>query len=107
VGEFGVDSFTPLPQTLDVILNRTSNVSYTVGGDWEIPAPDPKGKHILNLMVKIVPGGALIIVEVRLFPAFETPQYRVVVGRFDFHNPQHIRVFEEKLKTATIVPEKK
>jgi hypothetical protein len=37
VGELGLDSFRPLPQTLDIILDRTSNVSYSVGGDWELP----------------------------------------------------------------------
>ena len=103
VGEFGLDSFTPLSQTLDVILNRTNNVSYTVGGDWEIPPPDSKGRHILVPTVRIVPGGALIVVEVRLFPAFETPQFRVVIGRFDFHNSQHLTVFEKKMKAATII----
>ena len=101
VGEFGIDSFRPLQQTIDIILNRTSNVSYSVGGDWEISAPDPEGVHILTPIVLTTTGGALIIVEIRLFPAFETPQYRVVVGEFDFQNPQHAKKFAEKMQTAT------
>ncbi len=102
VGEFGLDSFRPLPQTLDVILVRTTNVSYLVGGDWELPPPDPKGMHLLIPSCLIKPGGAFIIVEIRLFPAFETPQYRVVVGEIDFRNPQHVKTFNEKMKTATL-----
>lgn len=104
VAEIGLDSFRPLPQTLDVILGRTTNVSYPVGGDWEIPAPDPAGKHKLD-MICTVEGtpkvtGARIVVEIRLFPAFETPQYRVVVGHFDFQNPQHFKRFDEKARES-------
>lgn len=104
VGEFGMEAFRPLPQTLDVILDRTTNVSYVVGGDWEVPAPDPQGKHLLVPTARVVPGGALIIVEIRLFPAFETPQYRVVVGEIDFRNPQHAKAFADKLTTAVPQP---
>lgn len=101
VGELELHSFRPLPQVLDAILARTSNVSYAVGGDWEIPPPDPAGKHVLTPTCLIKPGGAFIIVEIRLFPAFEAPQHRVVVGEIDFQNPEHLKTFGEKMKTAT------
>ena len=102
VAEFGLDSFTPLPMTLAAILGRTSNVSFVVGGDWEIPPPDPKGMHILTPTCHTKPGGALVVIEIRLFPAFETPQYRVVVGEIDFQNPQHLKTLNEKMRPATL-----
>jgi hypothetical protein len=37
VGELGLDSFRPLPQTLDIILDRTSNVSYLVEATGNCP----------------------------------------------------------------------
>lgn len=100
VAEIGLDSFLPLPMTLDTILCRTNNVSYSVGGDWEIPPPDPAGKHVLNLTCIIQQPNPLIVVEIRLFPAFETPKYHVVVGHFDMQNPNHFRTFTEKMREA-------
>ena len=38
---------------------------------------------------------ALIIVDVRLFSAAETPSYHVAVGEIDFKNPEHVRAFEK------------
>jgi hypothetical protein len=102
VAEFGARSFRPLPQILDIILGRTKNVGYAVGGDWDIPPPDPKGIHVLTPSVLIKPAGAWIVIEIRLFPAFETPQHRAVVGELDFANREHFVVFQEKMKTATI-----
>lgn len=102
VAEFGARSFRPLPQILDIILERTKNVAYAVGGDWDIPPPDPKGKHVLIPSALIKPGGAWVVIEIRLFPAFETPQHRAVVGEIDFANPEHVVVFQEKMKTATL-----
>ncbi len=103
VGEFGIDSFRVLPMTLDTILCRTTNVSYTVGGEWELPPPDPRGKHVLTLECLIRKPNPLIIIGIRLFPAFETPLYHVVVGEFDFQNPQHVRTFTEKMRDAQVI----
>lgn len=100
VAELGLNSFRPLPMTLDTILCRTNNVSYSVGGDWKIPAPDPEGFHRLRMGFRVESNRVLVTVEIRLFPAFETPQYRVVVGDFDFENVQHVKMFAEKTDNA-------
>lgn len=108
VAEIGLDSFTPFEQLKDVILNRSDNVSYLVGGDWDIPKPDPAGNHLLQMIYKVNKKKADIVVEIRLFPAFETPLYRVVVGQIDLINKAHRDSFEIKLKTAhTITTEGK
>jgi len=100
VAEVGLGNFRPHPTILKVILNKSDNVSKCVGGDLEIPTPDPAGYHILNIMCHVMLPEILLIVEVRLFPAFETPLYRVVVGSFDLANPDHAHVLESKLKDA-------
>ena len=100
VAEIGIGSFQPLQMTLDTILCRTNNVCHVVGGDLELPPPDPAGKHILTINVQIKYPNPLLIIGIRLFPAFETPQYSVVVGYFDFQNPQHVKAFAEKMRNA-------
>jgi hypothetical protein len=102
VAELGPGTFTPLPITLDVIRCRTTNVSYTVGGDWELPAPDPRGKHTFGIACRFLNSRPLIVVEIRLFPAFDMPLYRVIVGEFDLNNPMQARKLHEK--AAEVVP---
>ncbi len=105
VAEVGLGSFRPAELLLDVILGRATNVAYVVGGNWEIPAPDPRGVHLLQMTCRVAAHGALIIVEIRLFPAFETPHYRVVVGEFDFRCPDHVKGFNKVMeKVETIEP---
>lgn len=100
IAEIGIDSFQPFPMTIDTILGRTNNVCHIVGGDLEIPPPDPAGKHILTIGCLIKHPNPLLIVSIRLFPAFETPQYHVVVGYFDHQNAQHVKTFSEKMRDA-------
>lgn len=97
IAELGLGSFRPAPLLLDVILGRTTNVAYVVGGDWEIPPPDPRGVHLLQMTCRVATNGALIIIEIRLFPAFETPHYRVVVGEFDFQRLEHVTAFNKMM----------
>lgn len=105
VAELGSGAFCPSPLLLDVILDRTTNVSYVVGGDWDVPPPDPRGFHLLQMTCNVSEKGALIVIEIRLFPAFETPHYRVVVGEFDFKIPEHVKAFNMKMRNAeTIKP---
>jgi hypothetical protein len=105
VAELGLGSFHPSPLLIDIVLNRSSNVSYVVGGDWEIPPPDPRGFHLLQMTCTVSGEGASIIIEIRLFPAFETPHYRVVVGEFDFRIPEHVTAFNVKMRDVeTIEP---
>jgi hypothetical protein len=101
VAELGLNSFHVLPNTIDTILNRTDDVFYSVGGDWEIPAPNASAEHLLELKFLIEKNGEVfIIVDIRLFPAFETPQYHVVVGKFDLRNPQHAMAYDTKIANA-------
>lgn len=95
VGEFGLGGFDAAPTLLDVILCRTSNVSYLVGGDWELPPPDPAGLHIISLCVVHDSGQVLITTEIRLFPAFDMPLYRVVVGTMNLQNALHAVAFNK------------
>lgn len=105
VAEIGLGSFQPAPLILDVIMSRTTNVSYVVGGEEKLPLPDPRGVHLLQMICEGDHKEALIIINIRLFPAFETPSYYVVVGKFDFKQPEHVNAFNEKMRHAeTIEP---
>ena len=98
VSELGLEGFIPYKPLIDVILNRSDNISYLIGGDWDIPPPDPAGYHHLEWMAKINNNSADIIVQIRLFPAFETPKYRVVVGKIDLADPIQRIIFDNKVK---------
>ena len=97
VAEITLEGFTPFQQLVDVILNRDNNISYLIGGDWEIPAPDPAGFHYLDMTYMVRDGYVDVIVQIRLFPAFETPLYRVVVGRVDLKNQKHKQLLDKRL----------
>jgi hypothetical protein len=96
VAELGPGTFAPLPAILYIIRCRTTNVSYAVGGDWDLPLPDPRGKHTLGIRCCIFNSRPILIVEIRLFPALHMPLYRVVVGEFDLSNPAHATKPHEK-----------
>lgn len=100
VAEATLDGFTPFQQLIDVILNRNDNVSYLIGGDWDIPPSDPAGYHQIAMKYLIRDGYVDVIVEMRLFPAFETPLYRVVVGRIDLNNQKQKQLLDMKLATG-------
>ncbi len=68
---------------LDLILGKSDNLSYVVGGNLEIlPAVSGAG-HLLGIQVTTnsTIDLLLITVNIRLFASSETPNYHVVVGR--------------------------
>jgi hypothetical protein len=105
VAELGIDAFHHNPMTLDVICNRTKNVSYTVGGRWEVPPAVPGAGHLLSTVYQRTVPRVLIVVQIRLFASLEMPIYHVVVGNVDFQNARHVSALSEKLRNAqTVVP---
>jgi hypothetical protein len=98
VAELGLSGFTPHKQLIDVILNRSDNISYLIGGDWDIPPADPSGHHHLQWIADVKEGYADVIVELRLFPAFETPVYRVVVGKISLSDPVQKKLLDKKIQ---------
>lgn len=102
VAEIGIGNFTPMQMTLDTIMCRTTNVCHVVGGNEELPPPDPRGMHLLGITVYMKePMRPLIIAGLRLFPAFEMPEYHVVVGHFYMSNEQHKKTFAKKVIVGT------
>jgi hypothetical protein len=102
VAEFGWGSFDPLPHTLDIILCRTNDVAFTVGGEMELRPPIPDAGHI-TIPTILIPQHfhpPLLVLEIRLFASIDTPNFHVVVGTFNLQNPQHFRTFSEKMRDA-------
>ena len=94
IAEVGIDTFRPL--VIDIILGRSDDYFYTVGGIWDISPPVSGGDHITNISIKFISSDrALIIVDIRLFSAAETPSFHVVVGEIDFNDPKHVHAFEK------------
>jgi hypothetical protein len=92
VAEYGLAGFTPLG--LDIILGRSDDYFYTVGGNLEIQPAIPGGDHITNIEILFRSAKrAIISVEIRLFSQITTPTYRVAVGEIDFDNPHHFAIF--------------
>jgi len=77
VVESGFASFRPL--VTDLILGKTEEMSQCVGGEWEVP-PAKQAAFELRLERRAVHGRNFLLVHIRLFSFFETPQYHVVVG---------------------------
>lgn len=77
VAELGLNFFKPL--ATDLILGKTDTLSQWVGGDWEIPKPSD-ALFDLKLEQASSNGVNFLLVHVRLFSFFGTPQYHVVVG---------------------------
>lgn len=78
VANMGAGVFTPL--ITDLILNKESNLSYYVGGKFEIDPPVKGAGHLLSLVITGDEQRLLIIVEIRLFASCHTPSYHTVVG---------------------------
>lgn len=92
VAEWGLGAFDPLG--LDIILGRSDDYFYTVGGSWDIREPIPGGDHITNISVQVLSATRLQIrVDIRLFSKVRMPCYTVVVGNIDLQNPQHLAAF--------------
>jgi hypothetical protein len=94
VAELGLDTFHPLG--LDIILGRSDDYFYTVGGSLDMPAPIPGGDHITDIAFVVVKPKLLrVVVEIRLFSRIATPLYFVAVGVIDLQNPQHLAAFTQ------------
>ncbi len=80
MANFGDIEFEKL--ATDLILGKTDNLSYVVGGSWEILPPIPNSGHLWGISVlKTDPDTLLIIADIRLMASSSTPNYHVVVGR--------------------------
>jgi len=89
VAEWGLAGFNPLG--LDIILGRSDDYFYTVGGSWDIAEPIPGGDHITDIVLQVLSPKVLQIrVNIRLFSRVRMPSYTVVVGNIDLQNPQHL-----------------
>jgi hypothetical protein len=89
VAEWGLGGFDPLG--LDIILGRSDDYFYTVGGSWDIAEPIPGGDHITDILLHVLsPTRLQIRVNIRLFSKVRMPSYVVVVGNIDLQNPQHL-----------------
>jgi HNH endonuclease len=101
VAELGLNSFFPL--TLDVILGRTDDISYVVGGSYEIAPRVPDAGHLTSIEYRVDPymKKSLIIVNIRLFASIHTPSYHVVVGRIQ--EAQHVTTLFDKLQNSPSV----
>jgi hypothetical protein len=93
VAEYGLGAFTPL--VVDLILGRSDDYFYAVGGKLEIQAAIPGGDHITIMKILFrSPTRALLIIDVRLFSQIRTPEYHVVVGEINLDMSQHAAAFE-------------
>jgi hypothetical protein len=104
VAEFGWGSFTPLPQNIDTILCRSEDVGYTVGGDMELSPPILDAGHVVNGRIWIRPlQQPLLIMDIRLFASIHTPNFHVVVGKFDLQNPRHLNTFKDRVREGELI----
>ena len=101
--EYGVANFTSF--VTDIILGKSTDYYYTVGGSLDIPPATTEKGHNFSVAPMVVHGSrALVNIGLRLFPAATTPIYHVIVGEIDFKNPQHVTAFEEhRLKGKVVV----
>lgn len=96
VANFGLDAFKPY--VTDLILGRETNFSFCVGGDWEVPPPQPDGGHVMTFSYREQDGGLLVSTHIRLFASCGTPQYHVAVGKAE--SREQIRTLMDKLRDA-------
>jgi hypothetical protein len=80
IAELGFGAFEPL--CLDIILGKSNNYSYTVGGSFDLkPEADGSGDHFITLgMIDQPNRPKLVIVNIRLFQQMGTPHHYVIVG---------------------------
>ncbi len=73
---------------LDLILGKSENLSYVVGGSLEIMPSVQDAGHLLGIefLTNSNRNLLLIIVNIRLFASFGTPNYHVVVGKVEDKN---------------------
>jgi hypothetical protein len=68
------------PLCLPYILGQKRNLSYIVGGAFDIAPPVPGKGYMLNTVGRIDADRLLLIAEIRLFANLHTPTYHVVIG---------------------------
>ncbi len=95
IANIGMEVFKPLAP--DLILGREKNLSYLVGGNFELSPPIPDAGHILRLGIEGTVQRAFITVDIRLFASCPTPDYQVVVGEVSGLN--NINFLIEKIKS--------
>lgn len=100
IGEFGCRSFYPL--VTDLILGKSENFSYFVGGDWELPPPQVDSDNHLGIELQFSGGKLWVVPSVRLFSPAGTPKYHVAVGYIDAANPVHQAILEKHLKAGKL-----
>lgn len=97
------DAFAPL--LTDLILGRSDDRFFAVGGSLDIAPPlrVPGGTHTFKLRVLLrsstgqrLADHALIIIDVRFFSGIESPSYHAVAGLVRFDNQKHFATFEKK-----------
>lgn len=76
--EFEPSDFVPI--CLPYILGRKQNISYIVGGSFDIPPPDPRFGYELSTRLFGDLQRMLVLAQIRLFGNNATPIYHVVVG---------------------------
>lgn len=78
-------------------MSRTTNICYAVGGDWDVQAAVPGGKHVLAVGIEIDPikRKYFIVVHIRLFSSCGTPDYHVVVGEVE--TKRNAEILAEKI----------
>lgn len=102
VAEWGYGSFTPyLP---DLILGRSNDHYYLVGGDSKIEAPIPAaGNYQLRLGLQTLNSTTgLLIVDIRLIAPAHGPRYHVVVGAVDMQDRQHRSTFNKYIADGKV-----
>jgi hypothetical protein len=93
VAELGPDAFRPL--VTDIILGKSEDYFFTVGGSFDILEAIPGGDHVTDISLMFVSAEkAHVRVEVRLFSQISAPGYHVVVGEIDLTIPSHALALE-------------
>ena len=101
VAELGHKLFLPI--VTDVILGKSEDVFFVVGGSESLYKEDLSGTVEVNtsfrIEVRMKQYGmnlvGLLIVHVQLLEPLAIPSYHAVVGIVDFNNPQHRDEFEK------------
>jgi len=97
-----LDGFRPL--ALDLILGRSKDYSYLVGGQLDTEPPRHGYVYDLDINYRDSADGRrkLIWTPIRLFADTKSPTYMAVVGEVDWSNPKHVEVMNKTLIDARV-----
>ena len=85
----GLDGFRPLAR--DLILGRSNDYSYLIGGQIDVEDHLPGQVSTLDLNYRQTRSDLqLIWIRIKLFADIKSPTYMAVVGEYDPSNPQHV-----------------